>query len=214
MAKKSRKASAKDSNGSTKTAALTHTDKKTLKDLVAWAKANPTEANYAIPGAGTLPHFLGVMFARAAMIDARAVPYRGSAEGVADVIAGQIPMIVTTTADLVQMHKAGRIRVLATSDKERSSFLPEVPTLREAGYDLVATGWYGMFAPVKTPPDVIDRLNKLIVAAVQSSDLKDRLLAFGLQPTGTAAADFAKTVRAASELWAPAVKASGFKPEE
>lgn len=187
---------------------------KTLKDLVAWAKANPSQANFAIPAAGTLPDFLGVMFARAANIDLRAVPYHGSAAGLADLIAGHISIEITTTADLVQMHKEGRIRVLATSGKERSPFLPDVPTLRESGYDLAATGWYGMFAPAKTPPDVVQRLNKAVVDAVHSLEFKDRMLAFGLQPTGTSADAFAKIVEYDSELWAPAIKASGFKPQE
>jgi len=190
------------------------TDAKTVKDLVAWAKANPSEANYAIPAAGALPHFLGVMLARAANVDLRAVPYRGSAAGLADLIAGHIAIEITTTSDLVQMHKDGRIRVLATSGKERSPFLPDVPTFREAGYDLAATGWYGMFVPAKTPADVIERLNKVIVDAVRSPDVKERLLAFGLQPTGTSAAAFANIVADDSALWAPAIKASGFKSGE
>ena len=89
-----------------------------------------------------------------------------------------------------------------------------MPTFREAGYDLEATGWYGMFAPARTPPDVIERLNKVIVAAVQSPDVKERLLAFGLQPTGTSAKEFVEIQKADSARWAPAVKASGFKPQE
>jgi tripartite-type tricarboxylate transporter receptor subunit TctC len=187
---------------------------KTLKDLVDWAKANPSDANYAIPGAGTLPHFLGTMFGRTAGIDLRAVPYHGSAAGLTDLVAGHIPIEITTTADLVQMAEAGRIRVLATSNAGRSPFLPNVPTLREAGYNLIATGWYGMFAPGKTPPDVIAKLNTIIVAAVRSPDVEHRLLAFGLQPTGTSAAAFADIQKDDSEKWAPAVKASGFRPEE
>jgi tripartite-type tricarboxylate transporter receptor subunit TctC len=187
---------------------------KTLRDLVEWFKANPGKGSYAIPAAGSLPHFLGVMFGRAAALDLRHVPYRGSAAGLADVVAGHVPMIVTTTADLVQMAKAGRIRVLATSDKERSAFLPEVPTLREAGYDLVATGWYGVFAPAKTPAEIVESYNKVIVEAVKSPDVQERLRAFGLQPTGTSAAEFVAIVRADSDRWAPAVKASGFSPEQ
>jgi tripartite-type tricarboxylate transporter receptor subunit TctC len=187
---------------------------KTLKDLVDWAKANPSDANYAIPGTGTLPHFLGTMFGRIAGIDLRAVPYHGSAAGLTDLVAGHIPIEITTTADLVQMAEAGRIRVLATSNAGRSPFLPNVPTLREAGYNLIATGWYGMFAPGKTPPDVIARLNKTIVDAVRSPDVEHRFLAFGLQPTGTSAAAFADIQKDDSEKWAPAVKASGFKPDE
>ncbi len=195
-------------------AAGPQTDAKTLKDLVAWAKANPTEANFAIPGAGTLPHFLGVMLARTAGIDLRAVPYRGSAAGLADLIAGHIPIEITTTSDLVQMYKDGRIRIVATSGKMRSPFLPDVPTLREAGYNLVAAGWYGIFAPAKTPADVIERYNKVIVDAVRSPEFKDRAQAFGLQPTGTSAEAFSHIVQDDSELWGPAVTASGFKPEE
>jgi tripartite-type tricarboxylate transporter receptor subunit TctC len=190
------------------------TDAKTLKELVDWAKANPADANYAIPGAGTLPHFLGVMFGRAAKIDLRPVPYHGSAAGLTDLVAGHIPIEITTASDLVQMAEAGRIRILATSNRRRSPFLPNVPTLREAGYDLVASGWYGMFAPAKTPPEIVARLNKAIVDAVRSPDVEHRLLAFGLQPTGTSAAAFADIQKDDSEKWAPAVKASGFRPEE
>jgi len=185
----------------------------TLKELVTWAKANAAQANYGIPAAGTLPHFLGAMFARAADIDLRHVPYRGSAAALTDLIGGQIPMVVTTVSDLAEMHKGGRVRVLATSDRERSPFLPDVPTLREAGYDLVATGWYGMFAPAKTPADVVERYSKLIVAAVQTSEISEQLRKLGLQPTGTAPAEFAKIQKADSEFWAAAVKASGFTAE-
>jgi tripartite-type tricarboxylate transporter receptor subunit TctC len=190
------------------------TEVKTLKELVEWCKANPAKANYAIPAAGSLPHFLGVMFGREAKLDLNHVPYRGSAAGLADVIAGHVPMIVTTTADLVQMAKVGRVRVLATSDKARSPFLPDVPTFREAGYDLVATGWYGTFAPAKTPPDIVAHYNTILAEAVKAPDMRDRMLAFGLQPTGIGGAEFTRIVKADSETWAPAVKASGFTPEQ
>jgi tripartite-type tricarboxylate transporter receptor subunit TctC len=185
-----------------------------LKELVDWAKTNPAQANYGSPAAGALPHFLGVMFARAADIDLRHVTYRGSAAALAALVAGQIPIVFTSVADLVELHKAGRIRVLATSDSGRSPSLPDVPTLREAGYDLQATGWYGMFAPAKTPADIVERLNKVIVAAVQAPEIKERLTAFGLRPTGTSAAAFAAIQKKDSELWEPAVKASGFTPEQ
>jgi tripartite-type tricarboxylate transporter receptor subunit TctC len=187
---------------------------KSLKELVAWLKANPGKASYAIPAAGSLPHFLGVMFGREAGLDLHHVPYRGSAAGLADVVAGHVPMISTTTSDLVQMAKAGRVRVLATSDKQRSPFLPDVPTFREAGYDLVATGWYGVFAPAKTPAEIVARYSKVMVEAIKSPDIRERLLAFGLQPTGTSPEEFVAIVKADSDKWAPAVKASGFKPEQ
>ncbi len=187
---------------------------KTLKELVDWVKANPTQGSYGTPAAGTLPHFFAVSFAKAAGLDLRHVGYRGSAAALTDLVGGQIPIVVTTTSDLLEQHKAGRIRVLATSDRQRSPFLPDLPTFKEAGYDIQGTGWYGVFLPAKTPADVVERLNKAIVAAVQTPLVKERLLAFGLQPTGTSAAELARIQKADSELWAPAVKASGFTPEQ
>jgi tripartite-type tricarboxylate transporter receptor subunit TctC len=185
-------------------------DVKSLKELVAWAKAHPDKGSFGVPAAGTLPHFLGVMFSRAAGVSFVPVAYRGSAAALADVMAGHIPIIVTTTADLVQMHKAGRVRILATSDKQRSPFLPDVPTFREAGYDLVANGWYGVFAPSKTPPALIARYSKAMAAAVRAPDVKAKLLAIGLSPTGTSAAELGRIQKDDSAIWAPAVQASGF----
>jgi tripartite-type tricarboxylate transporter receptor subunit TctC len=191
-----------------------HVPAKSLKELVAWAKADPARTNFGMPAAGSLPHFLGITFGHAAGVDLRAIIYRGSAAALADLVAGHIPMLFTTTSDMVEMHGAGRIRVLATSDQQRSPFLPDIPTFRESGYDLVATGWYGMFAPAKTPADVVARLNKAIVAAVKSPDVRERMLAAGLQPTGTSAAELGQIQRRDSEFWAPAIKASGFKPAQ
>ena len=187
---------------------------RSLKELVDWTRSNPAQANYGSPAAGALPHFLGVMFARAAGIDLRHVTYRGSAAALADLVAGQIPIVFTTVSDLVELDKGGRIRVLATSDSKRSPSLPAVPTFREVGYELQATGWYGMFAPTGTPNEVVERLNKVIVAAVRAPEVRERLMAFGLQPTGTSVADFVTIQKSDSELWAPAVKASGFTPEQ
>jgi tripartite-type tricarboxylate transporter receptor subunit TctC len=185
-----------------------------LKELVAWGKANPAQSNYGTPAAGTLPHFFAVSFGKTAGLDLRHVGYRGSAAAITDLVGGQIAIVVTTTSDLMEQHKAGRIKVLATSDAARSPFLPDLPTFKEAGYNIVGSGWYGLFAPAKTPPEVVARLNKAIVAAVQQPQVKERLLAFGLVPTGTSAAELGRIQKADSELWAPAVKASGFTPEQ
>jgi tripartite-type tricarboxylate transporter receptor subunit TctC len=187
---------------------------KTLAELVAWVKANPAQGSYGTPAAGTLPHFFAVKFARTAGLDLRHVGYRGSAAALTDLVGGQIPIVVTTTSDVLEQHKAGRIRVLATSDKQRSPFLPDVPTFKQAGYDIEGTGWYGVYAPAKTPAGIVEKLNKAIATAVQSPSVKEKLLAFGLVPTGTAAAELARIQKADSDLWAPAVKASGFTPAQ
>ena len=187
---------------------------RTVGELMNWARSNPGNANYGIPAAGSLPHFLGVLLGRAAGLDLRQVVYRGSAAALADLVAGHIPIMITTTSDLVQMHKAERIRIVATSDRKRSPFFPDVPTLREAGYDLEATGWYGMFAPAKTPAELIARYSKLIVAAIDTPEMQSKLQDLGLHPTGTTPAAFAAIQRRDSQFWAPAIKASGFTPEQ
>lgn len=185
-----------------------------LKELVAWVKANPALGNYGTPAAGTLPHFFAVSFAKAAGLDLRHVGYRGSAAALTDLVGGQISIVVTTATDVMEQHKAGRIKVLATSDKTRSPFLPDIPTFKEAGYGIEGSGWYGVYAPAKTPPDVVAQLNKAIAATIQSPAVKEKLLASGLVPTGTSAAELRRIQLADSELWAPAVRASGFTPEQ
>ncbi|MDQ8730468.1 Bug family tripartite tricarboxylate transporter substrate binding protein [Bradyrhizobium sp. LHD-71] len=187
---------------------------KTLGELVAWAKANPGDANYGTPAAGTLPHFLGALFAQRTGLDLRHVGYRGSAAALNDLVGGHIAMVVTTTSDLMEMHKSGRVHVLATSGPQRSPFLPDVPTFAEQGYELQASGWYALFAPAKTPPDTITRINQIVVEAVNTPEVGERLLAMGLQPTGTSAAELAAIQKRDAAFWAPAVKASGFTAED
>jgi len=187
---------------------------RSVGELVTWLQANPAQANYGTPAAGTLPHFFAVLFGSAAGLNLQHIPFRGGAAALTALMGGQIPIVFTSTDSLTELHKAGRIRVLATSDKERSPFLPEVPTFQEAGYNIEGRGWFGVFAPAGTPAATVERLNKLIVSAIQAPDVRKRILALGLQPTGTSAAAFAAIQRADSELWAPAVKASGFTISE
>lgn len=187
---------------------------KSLKELVAWLKANPAQGSYGIPAAGSLPHFFGALFAKSAGLDLRHVGYRGSAAALTDLVAGQLPIVVTTTADLLEQHKAGRIRMLATSDRQRSPFVPDIPTFKEAGYDILGTGWYGFFAPAGLAPDRVEKLSAALAAGVRVPRIKERLLAVGLQPTGTTAVELGRIQKADSELWAPAVKASGFSPDQ
>lgn len=187
---------------------------KSLKELVDWAKANPKEASYGSPAAGSLPHFFGVLFGRAVGIEFVHIAYRGSAPALSDLAGGQVPVVVTTTSDLLAMHNAGRVRILATSDAKRSPLVPDVPTFKEAGYDIEGAAWYGVFAPAKTPDAIVERYNKILVAALKLPDVKERLLKMGLYATGTSAAEFARIQKADSERWAPAVKASGFTPEQ
>jgi len=187
---------------------------KNLKELIEWAKANPNQASYGSPGAGALPHFFGVLFGKAAGIDLVHIGYKGSAAAITDLVGGQIPIVVTTTSDLLAQHQAGKIRILATSDSKRSPLVPEVPTFKEAGYDIVGTSWYAVFAPAKTPADVREKYAKILAATVQTPENKERLLKMGLYAAGTTPDELGKVQKRDSAHWAPAVKASGFTPTQ
>lgn len=184
---------------------------KNLKELVAWMKANPTKTSFGSPGAGALPHFFGILFGKAAGVEMVHVGYRGSAIALTDVLGGQIPMIVTTTSDLLGAHKSGKIRILATSDSERSPLVPDVPTFKESGYDIVGTSWYAVYAPVGTPAAVVERYAKIFSEALKKPELKKRLLELGLYATGSTPAEIAAIHKKDSAFWGEAVKISGFK---
>jgi tripartite-type tricarboxylate transporter receptor subunit TctC len=183
---------------------------KTPKDLVAWLKANPDKAQFGSPGAGALPHFFGLMFGKAAGIEMTHIAYKGGTPAIADLLGGQIPMVSSTASEFLDLHQAGKLRVIATSDVERSLGFPDVPTFKESGIDIVGTSWYGMFAPAKTPDDVVARLNKAIVDAVKSPDVAKRLIGFGLNPTGTSPDELGRIQKAHAALWKPVIEASGF----
>jgi len=185
-----------------------------LKELVAWVKADGARAVFGSPSTGDLTHLLGALFARTAGLDLRHTGYRGSASALPDLLAGHIPMMFTIISDLVEMHKAKRVRILASSGKERSLFTPEIPTFREEGYDVEGAGWYDAFAPARTPAEMIERYSAIMAAAVRAPDLAERLRAFGLAPTGTSAGELAAIQKADSERWAAGVKLSGFTADE
>ena len=163
-----------------------------LRELVDWLKSHPDQAAYGTPAAGSLPHFFAVLFARHANLDLRHVAYKGNPQAITDLIGGHLPMFFTSTQDLVEAHKAGRIRVLATSGRARSPALPEVPTFTENGYAIRGEGWYGIYAPAKTPAEVVAQLNRAVVEAVRTDEFSKRLTPLGVQPTGTSAEEFRK----------------------
>lgn len=186
----------------------------TLAQLVAWAKANPDKATYGLPGAGTIPHFTGVAFSKLIGVEMRRLPYRGGALAMNDLVAGQIPMSVGTLADALQQHRGEKVRILAVTSRQRSPFLPDVPTLIESGYNLEGEAWYGLWAPAKTPPDVIGRINAAVVAGFKDEGVRKRVEAIGLIPTGTDPAGLTAIMRENSDRWAPIVKETGYTMEQ
>jgi len=181
-----------------------------LKDLIALAKAKPGSLNYASSGPGTPYHMAGELFKAMAGIDVVHVPHKGSAEARTDVLAGNVQMMfdaITTMAPLVQ---SGKVRALATSGKTRSSIMPNVPTLNEAGvpgYDAVI--WLGMMAPTGTPKAVIDALNGDIQKIVNALDVKEAWAKQGAVPMRMSADEFGKFIEQDIQKWAKVVKISG-----
>ncbi len=183
---------------------------KTPEDLVAWLKANPAKAQFGTPGAGSFPHFFGLMLGRAAGVEMAHLPYRGTAPALTDLLAGQIPIVSSTVSDLIELHKAGRIHLVATSDVTRSEQVPDVPTFKERGFDISGIGWYGLYLPARTPASIVARLNKALVDVMKMPDVKARLFVLGFKPTGSSPEELAKIQRETTDTWTPIVKASGF----
>jgi tripartite-type tricarboxylate transporter receptor subunit TctC len=187
---------------------------KTVKDFLAWAKANPNDASYGSPAAGSTPHFIGALLGINNGVELKHVPYRGSIPGVTDVVGGQIAAMVTPSGDFIANHKAGKLRLLATSGKARSPFSPEVPTLAEQGFpELTTEEWFGFYAPAKTPAAVVTAANAAINAAIKEKAVVDSLAVVGLIAQGSTVEEMARSQAAEFERWGPLVKKVGFTAE-
>ena len=187
---------------------------KNVKDFIAWCKANPDRANYGSPAAGSTPHFLGALLSLESGVAMQHVAYRGSVPGVTDVIAGQIPAMFTPHGDFLANHRAGKLRILATSGKQRSVFVPDIPTFAEQGFSgLTVEEWFGFFVPAKTPANVIASANAAINVALKDKGVIDSLALQGLSTLGSTPEDMAKDMRRLYEQWGPIVKRIGFTAE-
>ncbi|WP_295532601.1 Bug family tripartite tricarboxylate transporter substrate binding protein [uncultured Pseudacidovorax sp.] len=187
---------------------------KTLKDFLAWAKANPSQASYGSPGAGSMPHLLGALLGMRSGVELKHVPYRGTVPSITDLVGGQIAAAMNPSGDYLQYMKNGRVRVLATSGKKRSPYLPDVPTFTELGYpDVTSEEWFGFYAPAKTPAATLASANAAINAALKDKSVIDSLALVGLVAHGTTAQDMAADQKAEYERWGPLVKQIGFTAE-
>jgi tripartite-type tricarboxylate transporter receptor subunit TctC len=184
-----------------------------LAEMIALVKSKPELGSYGTPGGGSNPHFIAINLANAAKIDLRAVHYRGSVPALNDVIAGQLPMMVTPLSDQIEQAKAGNLRIIATSDKVRSIFAPEVPTFIEQGFPVEALGWYAAYGPPNLPRPIVERLNKIMAEAVRAPEVKGRLDALGFKATATSPEGLAEQQKKEIDYWRPIVKASGFKAD-
>jgi tripartite-type tricarboxylate transporter receptor subunit TctC len=187
---------------------------RTMKDLVAWYRANPAKANFGSPAPGSLPHFFGLMIGKGAGLDLIHVPYNGGAPMMNALMGEQITAAIDTLVEQVELHRTGRVRILASSGASRSPLLADVPTFAESGLAGVeGTAWFGVYAPAKTPEPTVRQLNAAINKALANAELRERLTRLGLEPAGGTAADLGARMAQDTARWGPIVKASGFRAD-
>jgi tripartite-type tricarboxylate transporter receptor subunit TctC len=187
-------------------------DVKTLAGFIAWCRANPRQATYGSAGAGTTQHFIGVQLARAAGFEYIHVPYQGGAPAVQDLLGGQIASSILPTPDTLP-HLSESIRSLATTGPRRSAFLPDVPTIGEAGYPTIElVDLWGAFVPAKTPTETVEKLNNSIGEALKSDEVRAGLTRLSAEASAIPLGDFARLIKSDFERWGSIVKASGFTP--
>ncbi len=187
---------------------------KTVKELIAYGKANPGKLTYASSGIGSTYHLGGELFAAQAGITMTHVPYKGAAPAIQDVLAGHVNAMFDNTSSAVPSIKAGRVRALGVASLKRYPALPDLPTIAEeglAGYE--TTIWLGLFAPAKTPVAIIQKLHKEINDAVNSIEYKERLAALDLQPRASSGQELANYLKTDLAKWAKVVREAGIKAE-
>jgi len=180
---------------------------KNVAELVVLAKTQPGKLNYGSNGNGTAQHLIGTQFQNITGTDIIHIPYKGSGPLVTDLLGGQITMSFDTVTPVLQHIKGGKLRALAVTTAKRSSALPDVPTLDEAGLKGFNIGtWFGVLAPVATPKDVVARLNTEMVKVIQSPEFRKRMEEIGAEPIGNSASDMATQIKVETEKFAKLVK--------
>lgn len=186
---------------------------KTVKDLLALAKARPGRLNYASSGNGTVTHLAGELFKLLGKVDITHVPYKGGAPALTALVSGEVDMSYENSLIITPHIKSGKVRAIAVTGTRRSQLLPELPTIGEtlAGYS--ASGWYGLFAPAATPKTVIARLNSEVVKILRMPEVVQRLSGQGAETVGNTPDEFAAFVRGEIDKWANLVKAAKMKTD-
>jgi tripartite-type tricarboxylate transporter receptor subunit TctC len=186
-----------------------------LEDFIAFAKANPGKIGWASPGIGSVPHLAGELFKRMADIDITHVPYRGVAAGaMTDLIAGRLDAMFNTTGSLLQPVKSGQVRALAVTSAKRFPFAPEIPTIAQSGVPgYEAVSWYALYVPARTPADVVNKTNKICVAMLAETSLKEKFEPLGIVAGGSTPEQLDGMNAADAARWAPVIKAANIRGE-
>jgi tripartite-type tricarboxylate transporter receptor subunit TctC len=187
---------------------------RTLKDLIALIKTNPSKYNYATAGVGSPGHMVGEMLCQSLNLDLVHIPYNSAGLAIGSTVAGQTTMCLAAPAPIVQQVKDGKLRALAVAYRTRLPALSDVPTMAEAGYpDIEFDNWFGVFVPAGTPNEIIALLNREIINSMTLPDVRARLVALGFDPVGSTPAQFKKQIEVELEKWTKVIRAANIKAQ-
>ena len=182
---------------------------KSVADMIAKAKANPGVSSYGTPGAGTLPHFMGVLMEQSAGISLNHVPFQGGAPANNALLGGHIDYKFDVVSETAELHHSGKARIIAVTGSKRDTQVPDVPTLKEAGVNMEATAWFAMYGPAGLSGENLARLEKAMVKIVRDPAMKERLTKLGYDPIGSGSAELAAAQKADLARWEKPIKATG-----
>ena len=187
---------------------------KSVPELLALARAKPGQLNFGSPGNGSTTHLSTELLKMLANVDVVHVPYKGVAPALAELVGGQVQFMAGDMSTVMPQVKAGRLRALAVTGAQRSTIVPELPTVAESGVPgYAASGWFGVLAPAATPRGIVTRLNDVIVKGLTSAEARERLAALGGEVVANTPAEFTAYLRADLEKWSKLIRAIGLKPE-
>ncbi len=187
---------------------------RTVRELIALARARPGSLVFGSAGTGTSPHLSGELFKSVARVDIVHVPYKGSGPSVISLLAGETSVNFASIPTAIAYVRAGRLRALGVTTLRRAQALPELPSIAEAGVPgYEATQWFGVLAPAGTPRAIVDRVHQELVRALRAPDVKDRLTNEGLEVVAGTPEEFAAYIRSDTEKWTAVIRAAGIKPQ-
>ena len=190
------------------------TPARTVAELRDWLRANPGKANFGSGGTGTILHFAGVAFSQAIGVPMQHIPYKGSVLAVNDVMAGQIAMSVSSTAEVAELHRTGKIRIIAPIGSNRLPFAPDIPTLKEGGIDIDMSTWFALYGPAGMPAPLANAYSRAVATALTDTTVKETLLKLSQTPVGSTPEELARRQLSELKAWEKIIKTSGFTPTD
>jgi tripartite-type tricarboxylate transporter receptor subunit TctC len=185
-----------------------------VKELIELAKRDPGKLNYATSGIGTISHLTSELFASMAGVKLTHVPYKGTQQSIPDLMSGQVAILFDNIMTAMPNVKAGKVKALGISSPKRSSLVPDLPTVAEAGLPgFQSLVWFGLLGPANTPKAVVERMNAEMNKALLLPDIQARFVQMGFEPAGGTSADFAQTIDRDAQKWSKVIKDAGVKPE-